>query len=482
MKKIFTSLKPGFWLLLGLGLLASCKKDYLTLPKPANSVEAEGAYANDDAIGPLLTGAYGALKQSQTGTKGSNLLLALYADEMVAVEDPFAALDGEPSSVAVYSWKITPVNTAGKYFWPRLYNIIYICNGVLENVPNQSKLLYKNQWLGEAYFMRALAYYYLVNMYGNVAIITSTNYKENIIVPRVAPAQAYSLMQADLKQAISLLSPDYKDVSGKTTTATNARTRPNQLAAKALLARVSLFTGQWQQAWDNADQVIKDTRYALQPRASIGNTFLATSREFILEGDCDEDARLFEAGGFPPPSNSLSSSLMSSFEPNDLRLKNWVRMDLNFLTGMMINLPSKYKSTIIGQPKLDRLPLLRLAEQYLIRAEAAAQLAKLGDAGKLASAITDLNAIRSRAGLGVTTAATPDALLDAILKERRTELFFEDGHRLFDLRRTGKLDAVMQQEMQTSRLGTGAKWESYKQYLPLTVNDNRAGLAQTPGY
>ena len=63
-----------------------------------------------------------------------------------------------------------------------------------------------------------------------------------------------------------------------------------------------------------------------------------------------------------------------------------------------------------------------------------------------------------------------------------TELFFEDGHRLFDLRRTGKLNAVMQQEMQTSRLGTGAKWESYKQYLPLTVTDNRAGLAQTPGY
>jgi hypothetical protein len=481
MKKIFTSLKPGFWVLLCLGLLASCK-DYLSLPKPSNSIEAAGAYASDDAMGPLLNGAYLALNNSQTANKGSNLFLALYTDEMEPAVNLFDLINQEPLPATIFRWDITPDNISDKYWWNQLYNVIYISNGIIENVPNQSKLLYKNQWLGEAYFIRALAYFYLVNIYGNVSLVTSTNYKETMKVPRVAPAQAYSLMQADLSQAISLLTVDYKDVTGKTTTATNARIRPNQLAAKALLARVNLYTSQWQQAWDNADQVIKDTHYALQPRASIGNTFLATSREFILASDPDYDYGMFSDDSFSQPPSQLSAALINSFEPNDLRRTNWVKNFINPSTGMIVPAPAKYKSTINGRPKLDRLPLLRLAEQYLIRAEAAAQLAKLGDAGKLASAITDLNAIRSRAGLGVTTAATPDALLDAILKERRTELFFEYGHRLFDLRRTGKLDAVMEQEMQTSRLGTGGKWFSYKQYLPITSADNRAGLAQTPGY
>ena len=84
--------------------------------------------------------------------------------------------------------------------------------------------------------------------------------------------------------------------------------------------------------------------------------------------------------------------------------------------------------------------LLRLAEQYLIRAEARAQRDKITGSG---SAAEDLNVVRSRAGLLGTTATTKTAMLLAIENERAHELFSELGHRWFDLKRTGRADAVL---------------------------------------
>ncbi|MDO5969574.1 RagB/SusD family nutrient uptake outer membrane protein, partial [Flavivirga aquimarina] len=81
--------------------------------------------------------------------------------------------------------------------------------------------------------------------------------------------------------------------------------------------------------------------------------------------------------------------------------------------------------------------VFRLAEQYLIRAEARAEL------GKISEAQSDLNVIRNRAGLGNTTASTKEALRDAILDERQVELFTERGHRWFDLKRRGEAADVL---------------------------------------
>ena len=477
MKKTFLFFKPGLGVLLCLGLLVSCK-DYLELPKPSNSIGAQAAYESDPTVGALINSAFANISQSLTGPAGSAICLGLYTDEMGPLDD-IIGVGSLPTTTDIFSWKITPDNISSKYWWPQLYNIIYISNGILENLPKTNKLLYKNQWLGEAYFMRALAYYYLVNIYGNVAVVTSTDYQESAKVPRTSFEQAYSLMQTDLKEAISLLNTDYKNANGKSTT---DRSRPNQLAAKALLARLNLYTKQWQLAWDYADQIIKDTRYRLQPSASIGNTFTATSVELILGADCDDDARMYGDLTYYAPPGYLSNMLINAFEPGDLRKTNWIKNVTPLFLGTTISVPNKYKNTIVGSQKLDRLPLLRLAEQYLIRAEAAAHLAQLGDANKLTSAISDLNNIRSRAGLTPTTAATPDAVLDAIAKERRIEFFGEWGQRLFDLRRTNNLDDVMKNEMETSRLSTGAQWSRYKQYLPISLADQKAGLAQTPGY
>ena len=114
--------------------------------------------------------------------------------------------------------------------------------------------------------------------------------------------------------------------------------------------------------------------------------------------------------------------------------------------------------------------MFRLAEQYLIRAEARAEQ------GDLTGAATDLNAIRSRAGLGATTASNQINLLAAILHERQVELCFEEGFRWFDLKRTGTIDAVL-----------GTVKPTYKPYaalypIPFTQTQLNPFLTQNPGY
>ncbi|MNS80528.1 SusD family protein [compost metagenome] len=114
---------------------------------------------------------------------------------------------------------------------------------------------------------------------------------------------------------------------------------------------------------------------------------------------------------------------------------------------------------------------MRLSEQYLIRAEVRAQQ------GDLIGAKEDLDAIRNRAGLPQTTAGTKQEILDAILQERRWELFTEYGHRFFDLKRSGKIDAVL------SITKTG--WNTTDVLFPLPQNElsiNPNLLPQNSGY
>ena len=108
---------------------------------------------------------------------------------------------------------------------------------------------------------------------------------------------------------------------------------------------------------------------------------------------------------------------------------------------------------------------------YLIRAEARARL------GELTNAKTDLDAVRSLAGLAATTAATQQDLLTAILNERRVELFTEFGHRFFDLKRFGQLDNTLPV--------LKPDWSTNEALLPLPesellLNPNLA--PQNPGY
>jgi hypothetical protein len=189
----------------------------------------------------------------------------------------------------------------------------------------------------------------------------------------------------------------------------------------------------------------------------------------------DAAAYQVNAGSTPGASQVgaiLSPQLLSSFEPNDTRYTSWVGVSTVGTTNYYY--ANKYKIKSTAPATTETLVVLRLAEQYLIRAEARAQQ------NNLAGAISDLNVIRTRAGLPGTTATAQADILAAIGKERRVELFTEMGHRFFDLKRTGNIDAVMAIVSPQK----GSNWASYMQYWPIALSETQRNpnLKQTPGY
>jgi hypothetical protein len=134
----------------------------------------------------------------------------------------------------------------------------------------------------------------------------------------------------------------------------------------------------------------------------------------------------------PPDANSLTTSLVNSFEPGDRRRVDWIDSITDGVDTYYF--AKKYNSYV---ENAEYSTVFRLGEQYLIRAEARAQQ------NNIAGAQEDLNTIRNRATLGNTPATDRESLLLAIEQERKVELFTEHGHRWFDLKRTKRADAVL---------------------------------------
>ncbi|HMF73799.1 MAG TPA: RagB/SusD family nutrient uptake outer membrane protein, partial [Flavitalea sp.] len=216
---------------------------------------------------------------------------------------------------------------------------------------------------------------------------------------------------------------------------------------------------------------------------SLNGVFLKNSTEAIWQlQPVAYGINTIEGPAFiPPPTGvgpnnpiTLGSGLLSSFEPGDKRLTNWVGSLKPDGTLVTYYYPYKYKINTYGAAVNEYEMVLRLGEQYLIKAEAEAQL------GDLSNAATDLNSIRNRAGLPNTTSSTQPSLLAAIQQERRVELFSEWGHRWLDLKRTGTIDAVMNIAAPLK----GATWDTRHQLYPISnyelLNDPK--LIQNPGY
>jgi hypothetical protein len=167
----------------------------------------------------------------------------------------------------------------------------------------------------------------------------------------------------------------------------------------------------------------------------------------------------------------MSPQLLASFEPGDLRMSNWVGVDSS--TGTKYYYPFKYK-VATGSTLTEYSMVIRLAEMFLIRAEARAWQ------NNITGGQADLNVIRARAGLPATTASTRQDLIDAILHERQVELFTEWGHRWLDLKRTGTIDQVMN----IVTLQKGGSWVSNQQLYPIPAKEiqNNPNLSQNPGY
>jgi len=466
-----------------LSTLAGCNK-YLNEPLPSNTITAQNAFTSDNAVSSVVTGNF--LNLIENGTFNGSLYydLGLYTDELQNLNST-----GGTNNVGFY----TDAEPTDPGFWETIYNQVYGINAALAGIETTTAtLLYKNQWLGESYFSRAFVYFYLTNLYGAVPLALTTDVLANDALSRSPQTQVYQQIVSDLQQAQSLLNDGYTSGFGA---ATGDRVRPNRYAALALLSKVYLYTQKWDSAEMAADSVIGNSLYSLSPLNTVFNansteTIWALSLPTESNGGGSLPGVTFEytsyVNGMPNPivspntavatynvNAALQPSLVSTFENGDNRLADWVNTVpiSGSSPAVTYYFPYKYSSS---SPGSQNEMVLRLGEIYLIRAEARAEQ------NNVSGAQADLNAVRTRAGLGNTTATDQASLLNAIAHERQVELFTEGGNRFFDLKRTGKIDSVM---TAYAPLKDGT-WSDYMQIFALPLNDIQqdANLTQNPGY
>ncbi|GAB3253815.1 RagB/SusD family nutrient uptake outer membrane protein [Larkinella harenae] len=432
-----------------------------------NAADAEAA----------IIAAYDALQGDDTrrvvwgDARADNLIVPV---STIGVTDP-GVLDFQNDNIS---------NSSGFATWGGFYSGINRVNNVLAQVPNiQSPTVtsVRNRIMGEAYFLRAFNYFFLVRLWGAVPLVLepTNSLNKDLQLPRTPADKIQEQILADLKEAENLLPVSYAS-------AIETRGRATQGAAQALLSKVYLWrssynqTNEWQLAADYAAKVRANATYSLVSGATYGTLFTAkNTTESIFElqySNANQETNGLSAYFLPRSSKVQtggnqtlipSPKLVDAFEPGDLRKAASFFLS-NPQTDQFPNLPTvaKYQGTVVGNARFgdSNYIFLRLADVILMQAEALTQLGKTTEAAVL------VNQIRNRAGLANTTATTKEALLLAIEQERFVELCFE-GQRWYDLLRTGRAKAVLGMDK--------------KPLLPVPITEimlNPNLLPQNPGY
>jgi hypothetical protein len=472
-------------------LIVFCACNKLTeVNPPITALTSDNVYQNDATANSVLLGLFGSIGNNSPirgqSINSISLVAGLSADELTLYG---GSANANANLAGFYLNKLTsgsPVSSESS-IWNEFYNKIYGTNLAIERISNANKLtpVVKQQLLGEAKFLRAFFYFNLVNLYGNVPLALTSDYRTNSTLSRALKSDVYKQIVADLKDAKNLLTESYVDADGKTLT--TEKLRPNKYVATTLLARTYLYMGDVVDAENQASQVINSTKYKL---GDLNNVFLKNSDEAIWQlqpvnfGWNTEDARVFILPATGPTSNSsvtgypvyLSKELLNSFESNDVRSLLWIGnvTVANSADTIKYYYSYKYKNAKLGAIVTEYEMVFRLAELFLIRAEARAVQNNIGGSQD------DLNAIRIRAGIGKTNANDKSSLLTAIMHERQVELFTEWGHRWLDLKRTGIIDPVMAQVIQEKGTTWNTNWQLYPiPFYDLTQNGN---LVQNTGY
>ncbi|TPG44166.1 RagB/SusD family nutrient uptake outer membrane protein [Flavobacterium pectinovorum] len=461
-KKLDRNILSALMITISFFTLFSCDS-FVDIEEPNSQLTTDAVFESKATATAAMTDIYAQMRDNGIITgklAGISNLMGNYTDELVAYEN------GAYSSEPFYNNSVLPSNALILSQWNASYNQIYAANAVLGGLDNSTVLTAgdKNQLKGEALFVRVLNHFYLVNLFGSVPYVTSTDYKVNSTITRIPISEVYSKIIEDLLTSVDLLSQDY---------VTSERVRPNKSTAQALLARVYLYTQQWDKASNMASAVLNNQSLYVWEN-DLDAVFLKESTATIWQLSPDYNGKNTHEGAafiFPsaaPSLVALSNTLLESFAANDLRKSHWIKAVTD---GTDIWYHSyKYKEDSDTGSSVEYSIVFRTAEQYLIRAEARAHQ------GNLIGAKEDLNKIRNTAGLPNSDAVTADQIIDAVIQERRFELFTEYGHRFFDLKRTGKLDSALNYK-------TG--WNSTDSLWPLPQSElltNPFLTPQNPGY
>lgn len=395
---------------------------------PEHSIPADAAINNRNDVIRAVNGCYDAFQAA--GYYGRNYIAVgdLSADNLIwsGTTAGYNQIDNN---------SILADNVVAEGIWADIYGAINRVNNVIDRIPELDDLEPEEaeEILSEMYFLRALAHYDLMRVFGGVPIRTNAVQptEEELNIPRSSMEDVFNQIFDDLEAAEA-------NITGTIVTGKASEAAVHALKARVLLHsyyfnpaqnRDSLFS-----AIDAATKVINDFNLSLEDDYAYlfsGNM----NSESIFEIEFNEQDRNRLAEYFFPTAISgryefaPDSALIESYEEDDERLEASVAF------SGVDPYAIKYSDIETGT---DNVYVFRLAEMHLIRAEANAQLVE--DAAII---LTDLNAVRERAGLEPSTTTNHQALLLEIEEQRRLEFAFE-GHRWYDLVRTGRAVEVLE--------------------------------------
>jgi hypothetical protein len=437
-----------------IAVLASSCSDILDV-EPTAAISVEEALKDKNGIQNALTGSYNALQS--IGSYGRNQIIVqdLAADNLV-----WTGTTMEYSEIS--NNEIPFDNGVIDGMWTINFDGINRVNNIISALPDIADISdeERNQFEGEALFLRALFNFNLAWYFGGIPIkLNPTIDLSNLDQSRNSMGEVMNQIINDIEAALPKLSGD--GITG----------RADKNSVEALLARVYLaqfhLTGDAQfaaKATDKASGIINNPVFSLAPVYSdLFNLEAPNSTEPIFEVvfDAQNSNRLAQyfmtvklTGRYEV---APGDDYIQSFESGDVRLGASIAYDEE-------NKPYVIKYTDLTSGT-DRVIVLRLAEMHLIRAEALAYTN-----GSIDDIKADIDIIRSRAGLAGTTANDYASLKLAIENERRHELAFE-GHRWFDLISTKRADDVK-------------GIEEYKMLFPIPKSEILTNklMSQNPGY
>jgi len=343
--------------------------------------------------------------------------------------------------------------------WSAIYSTINSANNVISKVPLVEDVglddSLRNNIIGQAYFLRALSYFDLIRSWGGVPLVlvpSTSATGGNSTVARSSIEDSWAQVESDLDSAFQLLSY------------TVNRVIATKYTVVALRARLHLYKKEWAEAEKDATVLIENNQdYTLL--SPYNSWFGQQNEESIFELEFSEQNPITIYAEMQIPANSGAYRYAPSQTLVNLLTDQTIGGGRSELVAKNVQAGITTWYGNLYTKKTDPTYVLRIAEQYLIRAEARTE-----QGVDLSGALKDLNVVRERAGLKDVSYKTKSEILQAIFDERRVEFALEP-FRWFDLARTGNAVSILD-------------IPNYKLVFPIpsteiTLNPN---LVQNPGY
>lgn len=440
--------------------LISCA-DMVEPDRPTNQISSIEVYNNTGMADAVLNNLYVELQYNSVisgGAKGLGSLMGSYSDDL----DNYMSAS-QTAYLDIYNTQVLPTNTVVKTLWGNAYKEIYICNALLEGISQSASIAAddKNRLTGEALLVRSLIHLRLMQIFGDIPYISTTDFKVNQIIQKTNAENILVKVIADLQSAKGLLKTDYRS---------SERTYPNRYAAVFLLLQAYMLQEDWQKAQACATEMLSSSLYSINTDLNL--TFKKDGKNIIWQlkplqtGEATAEAQLYSFSGVPQ-NYTLSADLVNSFGPTDLRKTVWIKKTVSGSNIYYGN--AKYKNTTSNTDEYS--VIFRIEEVYCMLSEILARQNRINES------LIYLNAVRSRAGLSnIPNTLLKEELLTEILLEKRREFFSESGLRFFDLKRFGKLG-----ELQAKKIN----WKDFRSLWPIPQSEimlNSNLNPQNPGY